>query len=91
MAKGNLFDLKAAANDLSVCRFGFSIGLKVSKKATKRNRVKRQLGAVVGELISRIKPGYDIVIIANPKILDKKQPQIKDEFENLIKKINLDT
>jgi ribonuclease P protein component len=90
-ARGIWFDLKAAANDLSVCRFGFLIGLRVSKKATKRNRIKRRLGAAINELIGRIKPGYDIVVIANPRILDKKQLQIKNEFENLIKKINLDT
>lgn len=54
--------LKVTPNQGKLTRIGFSIGLKFSKKAAERNRVKRQLRHIAGKNISKIKGGLDLVI-----------------------------
>ncbi|OQA04987.1 MAG: ribonuclease P [bacterium ADurb.Bin400] len=47
----------------SPVRFGYIISSKVIKKATRRNDIKRKLRRISRELLPRIKPGYDVVVI----------------------------
>jgi len=82
---GKLVFLKIIKNNLDVSRFGFVIGLKISKKAVIRNKIKRQLREIVRKNLPIIKPGFDIVIITKPEIIDKDYQQIKHELENLFK------
>lgn len=72
---------KFAANNLAVSRFGFSVSLKVSKKAVERNRLKRRLREIVRLRIDKIKPGFDFVLVACPGAVDLN-------FEQLVKKID---
>jgi len=88
-AGGNLFDLRFAANNLNFCRFGFLISLKISRKAVKRNRIRRQLSEAIRCFLSRLKPGYDIVLIAKPRIIDAKSEEIIRDLKNVIEKNSL--
>ncbi|PJE57640.1 MAG: ribonuclease P protein component [Candidatus Portnoybacteria bacterium CG10_big_fil_rev_8_21_14_0_10_38_18] len=81
--------LKFRRNNLKNNRFCFVVSLKVSKKSTIRNRIKRQLKNAVRENIKNIKPGLDIAIIAKPGIIGKRYWEIKEEIENLFQKLNL--
>lgn len=47
-------------------RFGFIVGMRVSRKATVRNLIKRRLRAAARELYGRISSASDIVVIAKP-------------------------
>lgn len=49
-------------------RVGIVVGSKVSKRATVRNRIKRQLREAIRPMIGS-EAGYDLVIIARPKAL----------------------
>lgn len=89
LVKGELLDLRMASNQLKICRFGFLISLKVSKKATQRNKIRRQLNEVAGLLLSQIKAGYDLIVIAKAKIIGKNQKQILTDFKNVIRKAQL--
>lgn len=89
LIRGELLDLKFFTNLFAVCRFGFLINLKVSKKATVRNRVKRRLSEIIRSSINQIKPGHDVVIIAKPKIITKNQKEILRDFKNVTKKAQL--
>lgn len=61
---------KYTTEDLKI---GFVVGLKVSKKAVVRNRIKRQMREVVRLLLKedKIKSGFMLAIIAKPDAVDK--------------------
>jgi ribonuclease P protein component len=63
-------------------RFGFIVGTKISKKATIRNRIKRQLQAIIGNSSPNVKAGYEVAIIA-------KAPVVKDKFSELEKSLSV--
>lgn len=76
---------KALKNNLSISRFGFVVGTKVSKKAVQRNKIKRQLREIIRLKIKSIKTGYDFLIIALPKILEKNYWEINEIVEISLK------
>jgi len=47
----------------SASKIGIVISKKVSKKATVRNRIKRQLRAIFRQLLSKLKQGLQIVVV----------------------------
>ena len=60
--------LYCLANALEHNRLGFSIGSKNIKKATSRNRIRRLFREVYRKLKSRLKNGFDIVIVVRKDI-----------------------
>lgn len=84
-----LFFLRFAKNNFELSRFGFVVSLKISKKATIRNRIKRLLREVVRINLKNIKSSFDIIIIAKPGIVGKKYEEIKAEVEEFLKKAGL--
>ena len=82
-SKKSVFDaaagLKFAANERPECRATVVAGLKVSKNAVDRNRVKRQYREIVRALFPNLKPGYDLVIlISKPALaLDYEQKRLR--------------
>lgn len=75
-AEGNVM-IKLMENGLGETRVGFIAGIKFSKKAVERNRIKRQLREVFREKIGEIKPGFDVVVMA------RKREKEKIKFEEL--------
>ncbi|MDP1629479.1 MAG: ribonuclease P protein component [bacterium] len=80
--------LKFIKNNLGVSRFGFAVGMKISKKAVERNKIKRRLRAASYAILKSVgEPvGYDIAIIAKPEIKKEKLPEIIRDLKILIKK-----
>jgi len=83
---GELVFLKFRKNNLKNTRCGFVINLKTSKKSTIRNKIKRRLREIIRQNLINIKPGFDIVVIAKPEIVNKNYQEIKKEIESLFKK-----
>jgi len=81
--------LKVAKNDLAVSRFGFIVSNKVSKKAVLRNKVKRRLRAAVSEYLAQVKPGYDVVVLTRPDVVNSDFGEIRDIIIKLLKRANL--
>jgi ribonuclease P protein component len=61
-----LFWLKQK-EDVNLTRVAFVVSSRVSKRAVTRHKVKRRLREVIRSLLSQIKPGLDMVIIAKPE------------------------
>lgn len=89
--RGQALSLATAENGLNISRFGFVAGLKVSKKATVRNRLKRQSSEAIKVIFKDIKPGYDAAIILNASAAEKKYGKIFEELKGAIKKAGLFT
>lgn len=72
-------------------RIAVSVGLKFSKKAVERNRMKRQLQEIVREFLkgSQLKSGYYIMIMPEKKLSERSFAEIRQELELLLNKINI--
>lgn len=84
-----ILGFKVFKNDLDLSRFGIVVGNKISKKATIRNKIKRQLREIIGKKIEEIAPGYDLVITALPEILGKKHGELETDVALGLKNLNL--
>ena len=62
-------NLVMVPNKLAVSRFGFVVGTKVSKRATVRNLIKRRLREIVRLRIGGVRPGFDVALITDRKVL----------------------
>ncbi len=83
--------LKLAKNEQKDTRFGFVIGLKLSKKATIRNRLKRQVREIIRLKLKNglIKPNFDVVINFGPGLIGQRSQEIKGEVDYLLTKAGL--
>jgi ribonuclease P protein component len=83
------FSIRTAKNNTKEenVRFGFVISNKIEKRSTRRNALKRQLREVSRGLISRLKPGYDVVVVIQKDFtFPYKKEEIKTQFEAGLKK-----
>ncbi len=66
----------------------FSVGVKISKKATERNRIKRQLREIVRICIKKnvLQKRNYILIVAKPGVRTKKYAEIKQELDGLLRR-----
>jgi len=83
------FRLKFLANNLDSSRFAVVVSTKISKKATERNRIKRQIREIIRLNESRIKSKYDIIISAQNKALGKDYQDLEKNLLNLLNKAKL--
>jgi ribonuclease P protein component len=65
-------------------RIGFSISLKVSKRAVVRNRIKRQLRAAFRHLLPRLKDGWDLIIVVRSEALQCDYLKFLQQLEQLL-------
>lgn len=76
---------------MDTLKIGFVVGLKVSKSAVKRNRLKRQMREVVRLLLKdgKINSGYLIAIIAKDEALGAEYSDIEKSIHSALKKARL--
>jgi ribonuclease P protein component len=61
--------------DLETTRFGFSTGRKLGN-AVNRNRVRRRLREALRAMAASFQPGWDVLIIARPAIIDADHDEL---------------
>jgi ribonuclease P protein component len=75
-----ILGFKVLENKLGISRFGIVVGTKISKLATVRNRIKRQIREIIQEKIKKIAPGYDFVISVLPAAQGKNYEELKKDI-----------
>ncbi len=67
-------------------QFAFTVGLKISKKATVRNRLRRQMREVVRLLLKNksLKNGFFVLFIAKKGIIGQDYRELKKDVEQLL-------
>ncbi len=73
-------------SSLKNSKFGIVVSTKISKKATVRNRVRRQISEVIRTNLDRIINDVNVVIVTNSKIVDKEFTEIEKVVVKLLKK-----
>ena len=55
--------IKVVKNGLAVSRFAVVVGIKVSKNAVDRNRVRRQYREIIRLMMKEVKLGFDVLFL----------------------------
>ncbi|MBU1180165.1 ribonuclease P protein component [Patescibacteria group bacterium] len=84
-----LIHFKYLKTGLPRTRVGFVIGLKVSKRAVKRNKLKRQMRAVFLLNLEKITPGFDIAVIAKPGAVELEYEEVEKNIQYFLNKAKL--
>lgn len=79
------FVIKYNRGAMGVSRIAFIVSNKISKKATIRNRIRRQLRSIFFLLQKGFKEKYDMVIIVRPPIIKATYQEMKNEIEALLR------
>lgn len=65
-------------------RIGFSISLKVDKRAVVRNRIRRRLQAIVRQLLPFMHESWDLLVVVHPQAAQCDYLQFLQELEQLL-------
>jgi ribonuclease P protein component len=76
-------------NNLNFSRFAFVVGIKISKKATQRNKIRRQLEEIIRLNLNQIKTSFDIIVLVELAIIEKNYQQIERALIDLLKESKL--
>ena len=77
-----------APTKIKPCKVGIVVSNKVGK-AVKRNKIKRRLRVIIGEMIGNINQNYNYILVAKPEIIETDFLGLKKEVNYLFKKGNL--
>ncbi|MGD1995354.1 MAG: ribonuclease P protein component [Anaerolineae bacterium] len=83
-----LLVLAALRNELSYTRVGVAASRRVGR-AVARNRAKRLLREAARHLYPKLSPGWDVVLIARPDILEAREPQVREALGVLVERAGL--
>lgn len=83
------FTLKYKPNKLEHSRFGFVISTKIDKRASVRNRLKRQMREIIRLKLAKIPQGYDIMLVPKKAALGLTYEQLDNELGGLFGKARL--
>lgn len=86
---GNGVSVRVVRNGGAESRFAFVVSTKVSKKAVKRNAVRRRLREVVRLVMPRIDKGWDVAVMTRPEILKLSPAQQREEMHRVLQKARL--
>lgn len=75
-------------NDLTVTRMGVSAAKSIGI-AVQRNRAKRRLREALRNHLPEIAPGWDVVVIARPDVVDAEWTQLRAAIQELLQRSGL--
>ena len=84
-----LLILTFAPNDLATLRIGFVVSRRVSKRAVRRNYVKRLLSEALRSFLVDIPVGWDLVISAKASSVGVKLVDLVEDLRILLRRARL--
>ena len=81
--------MKMRENGLPHSRFGVVVGLKVHKKAVKRNLIKRRIREIVRKHLPELLQGRDVMIMVSKKALDADYADLEAQVLSCFTKLRL--
>ena len=85
----NLFFKILKSADPNELKFGFVVSLKISKKAVKRNKLKRRMREIVRQEIPKLKKGFWGIFLPQRSALELNFWDLKKEIVEIFQKANL--
>ncbi|MEK7189046.1 MAG: ribonuclease P protein component [Patescibacteria group bacterium] len=86
---GNL-GIRLARNSLTLSRFTIITSLKISKRSTERNTLKRRLREIIRkDILPQTKPGFDGIILTKKPLLELGFGELRTLAVSLFKKARL--
>lgn len=79
----------ASRKDEGNSRFTFITSTAVVRSAVSRNKIKRRMRETTKKILPKLKPGADIVVIAQPSIISATQSEIDIDLRALLETRNL--
>lgn len=76
-------------DDLLPSRFGFIVSTKISKKATVRNKVRRQLKRAVKKFLPKVSSGFDILFLAKRSIMEREGKELEREVKKALERMRV--
>jgi ribonuclease P protein component len=71
-----LFQVRISENNDNKARFGFVVSKKIDKRATVRNRVKRQVRVCIENNLDKVKEGYNMLFLLKKQIVGKETAEV---------------
>lgn len=85
----NSIGIKFRKNQLADSRFAVVVGIKVSKKAVVRNRLKRRIRAIVEKQIPNLQKGFDIMFIVKKESIILTPVELEAQLTRMFKRAKL--
>lgn len=86
---GRYFTLHYLANNQKNNRWAVVVSTKVSKRAVRRNRLRRRLSSLLKASQNSIKPGYDLVVVVKNDFFAENVDALNIEYAQVISKSGL--
>ena len=83
----DLAGIKYCQNGLNETRFAIVVGTKVDKRAVRRNRLKRQIRAILAK--NSYVGGFDVVVLTRTAAVGKEFPEIEAHLVKALQKAKL--
>lgn len=81
--------MKVRENALPHSRFGVVVGVKVHKRAVKRNLLRRRIREILRKHLAEIKPGYDVMVLTQTKALELEYKELEAQVLSCLTKLQL--
>lgn len=82
-----LFQIRFIPTASNLKKFAFIAGLKVSKKAVIRNKIKRRVSEIIRLNLPKIKSGYLFIVIVKPRAANEEPGSLEESLMNTLIKI----
>ncbi|MDO8669013.1 MAG: ribonuclease P protein component [Candidatus Buchananbacteria bacterium] len=84
-----LFGIRYKLNNLKNPRIAVVVSNKVSKKATERNKIKRQIRSIISDFLPKFKQNFDIIVNILPPTLNKGYSTLQEGLLEIFKKSHI--